>query len=129
MLAALLLAAIVAAPLGTASLFVRARPRTRTAGTWPTIRRLVLAPELRQRRRTDSAGAGRSKVHGDAERQESTPSRAANDRNSSLDLVMNGPEDLSPAPADHAARHPQTAHRRHLLPGAIDIIRDAGLAA
>ena len=43
MLAALLLAAIVAAPLGTASLFVRARPRTRAAGTWPTIRRFVLA--------------------------------------------------------------------------------------
>src|SRR6266568_3057831 len=43
MLAALLLAAIVAAPLGTASLFVRARRRARATGAWPAVRRFVLA--------------------------------------------------------------------------------------
>jgi len=49
MLATLLLAGIVAAPLGTAALFMPARRRTamrrrsRSAGTWPAFRRLVLA--------------------------------------------------------------------------------------
>ena len=43
MLSALLLAAVVAAPLGTGGLFLRARRRARPAGTWPAIRRLVLA--------------------------------------------------------------------------------------
>jgi cellulose synthase/poly-beta-1,6-N-acetylglucosamine synthase-like glycosyltransferase len=43
MLAALLLAGIVAAPLGSAGLFVRASQPARAVGTWPTIRRLVLA--------------------------------------------------------------------------------------
>jgi hypothetical protein len=42
MLAALLLAGIVAAPLGSAGLFVRANQRARAAGTWSTIRRFVL---------------------------------------------------------------------------------------
>jgi glycosyltransferase involved in cell wall biosynthesis len=43
MLAALVLAAVVAAPLGTASLFVRARQRAQAAGAWPAARRFVLA--------------------------------------------------------------------------------------
>ena len=43
MLAALLLAGIVAAPLGSAGLFVRARPRARVAGAWAASRRFVLA--------------------------------------------------------------------------------------
>src|SRR5215472_13563819 len=43
MLAALLLAGIVAAPLGSALLFVPAKRRVRGAGIWPAIRRLVLA--------------------------------------------------------------------------------------
>ncbi len=43
MLAALLLAGIVAAPLGSAGLFAGARPHARTAGAWPATRRLVLA--------------------------------------------------------------------------------------
>jgi phosphate/sulfate permease len=43
MLAALLLAGIVAAPLGSAGLFVRARPRPRVAGAWAASRRFVLA--------------------------------------------------------------------------------------
>jgi Glycosyltransferase like family 2 len=43
MLAALLLAGIVAAPLGSAGLFVRARSRTREAGAWAASRRFVLA--------------------------------------------------------------------------------------
>ena len=43
MLAALLLAGIVAAPLGSAGLFVRARSRTRAAGAWAASRRFVLA--------------------------------------------------------------------------------------
>ena len=43
MLAALLLAGIVAAPLGSAGLFVPARPRARVAGAWATSRRFVLA--------------------------------------------------------------------------------------
>ncbi|MBO0833040.1 MAG: glycosyltransferase, partial [Actinobacteria bacterium] len=43
MLAALVLAGVVAAPIGTASLLARARHRTRTAGAWPTARRLILA--------------------------------------------------------------------------------------
>src|SRR5580704_6230275 len=43
MLAALLLAGIVAAPLGSAGLFAPARRPRRTAGTWPSARRLLLA--------------------------------------------------------------------------------------
>ena len=43
MLAALLLAGIVAAPLGSAMLFLPAKRRTRAAGKWPAIRRFVLA--------------------------------------------------------------------------------------
>jgi glycosyltransferase involved in cell wall biosynthesis len=43
MLAALLLAGIVAAPLGSACLFLPIRRRARTTGTWPAIRRFVLA--------------------------------------------------------------------------------------
>jgi glycosyltransferase involved in cell wall biosynthesis len=43
MLAALLLAGIVAAPLGSAGLFVRTRSRTRGAGAWAASRRFVLA--------------------------------------------------------------------------------------
>jgi hypothetical protein len=43
MLAALLLAGIVAAPLGSAGLFVRARPRARVAGAWAVSRRFLLA--------------------------------------------------------------------------------------
>jgi cellulose synthase/poly-beta-1,6-N-acetylglucosamine synthase-like glycosyltransferase len=42
MLAALLLAGIVAAPLGSAGLFVGARQHARVAGRWPATRRLVL---------------------------------------------------------------------------------------
>src|SRR5205823_2071655 len=43
MLETLLLAAIVAAPVGSASLFLPARHRSRGTGTWPAIRRFVLA--------------------------------------------------------------------------------------
>jgi cellulose synthase/poly-beta-1,6-N-acetylglucosamine synthase-like glycosyltransferase len=43
MLAALLLAGIVAAPLGSAGLFLPVKRRVRGAGTWPAIRRFVLA--------------------------------------------------------------------------------------
>jgi len=43
MLAAILLAGIVAAPLGSAGLFVRASQPARAAGAWPAIRRLALA--------------------------------------------------------------------------------------
>jgi glycosyltransferase involved in cell wall biosynthesis len=43
MLAALLLAGIVAAPLGSVMLFLPAKRRVRGAGTWPAIRRFVLA--------------------------------------------------------------------------------------
>jgi cellulose synthase/poly-beta-1,6-N-acetylglucosamine synthase-like glycosyltransferase len=43
MLQAVLLAAIVAAPLGSASLFLRVRRRARGAGTWPAVRRFALA--------------------------------------------------------------------------------------
>jgi hypothetical protein len=43
MLETLLLAAIVAAPVGSASLFLPGRRRTRKAGAWSAIRRLVLA--------------------------------------------------------------------------------------
>src|SRR5437764_8009769 len=39
----LLLAGIMAAPLGSAGLFVPARRRIRTAGWWPSTRRLTLA--------------------------------------------------------------------------------------
>ncbi|HEV2371699.1 MAG TPA: glycosyltransferase [Streptosporangiaceae bacterium] len=43
MLGALLLAGIVAAPLGSLALLAPARRRSRVSGTWPTIRRFVLA--------------------------------------------------------------------------------------
>lgn len=43
MLQSLLLAALIAAPLGSAALFVPARLIDRGAGTWPAIRRVVLA--------------------------------------------------------------------------------------
>jgi hypothetical protein len=43
MLATLLLAGIVAAPLGTAALFVRGRRRTDGGGWWPSTRRLTFA--------------------------------------------------------------------------------------
>jgi cellulose synthase/poly-beta-1,6-N-acetylglucosamine synthase-like glycosyltransferase len=43
MLAALLLAGIVAAPLSSAGLFVPAKRRVSTAGAWPAARRFVLA--------------------------------------------------------------------------------------
>ena len=43
MLAALVLAGIVAAPLGTAGLLVQARRQSRSAGTWPAIRRFSFA--------------------------------------------------------------------------------------
>jgi hypothetical protein len=43
MLATLLLAGIVAAPLGSAGLFMPARRFARNAGFWPALRRLVLA--------------------------------------------------------------------------------------
>jgi hypothetical protein len=42
-LAALLLAGIVAAPLSSAALFLPVTRRRRVAGAWPAIRRLVLA--------------------------------------------------------------------------------------
>jgi glycosyltransferase involved in cell wall biosynthesis len=42
MLAALLLAGMVAAPLGSVLLFMPARQRRQAAGTWPAIRRIVL---------------------------------------------------------------------------------------
>jgi cellulose synthase/poly-beta-1,6-N-acetylglucosamine synthase-like glycosyltransferase len=42
-LAALVLAGIIAAPIGTAGLLVQARRRARTAGPWPAARRLILA--------------------------------------------------------------------------------------
>ena len=43
MLAALLLAGIVAAPLGSAGLFARARQRDRVTGSWAAARRFALA--------------------------------------------------------------------------------------
>ena len=43
MLQAMLLAAIVAAPLGSAALFLPARRHARDTGTWPAVRRFVLA--------------------------------------------------------------------------------------
>ncbi len=43
MLAAVLLAGIVAAPLSSAALFASANRRLKTTGTWPAIRRFVLA--------------------------------------------------------------------------------------
>ncbi|HUY50115.1 MAG TPA: hypothetical protein VMV92_31160 [Streptosporangiaceae bacterium] len=43
MLAALVLAGILAAPLGTAALLVRSKPRTRTAGAWPATRQFAFA--------------------------------------------------------------------------------------
>jgi cellulose synthase/poly-beta-1,6-N-acetylglucosamine synthase-like glycosyltransferase len=43
MLQAMLLAGIVAAPLGSAALFVPVRRHARSAGTWPAIRRFTLA--------------------------------------------------------------------------------------
>src|SRR5260370_28295741 len=42
MLQALLLAGVVAAPLGSAALFVPARLVDRGVGTWPAVRRVVL---------------------------------------------------------------------------------------
>jgi cellulose synthase/poly-beta-1,6-N-acetylglucosamine synthase-like glycosyltransferase len=42
-LAALVLAGIIAAPIGTAGLLVQARPRPRTSGAWPAIRRFSFA--------------------------------------------------------------------------------------
>jgi cellulose synthase/poly-beta-1,6-N-acetylglucosamine synthase-like glycosyltransferase len=42
-LGALVLAGIVAAPLGTAALLVRSKPPTRTAGAWPSTRRFAFA--------------------------------------------------------------------------------------
>jgi cellulose synthase/poly-beta-1,6-N-acetylglucosamine synthase-like glycosyltransferase len=42
-LAALVLAGIVAAPIGTAALLLRSRRRARTAGLWPAVRRLAFA--------------------------------------------------------------------------------------
>ena len=42
-LAALVLAGIVAAPVGTAGLLVQARRRSRTSGTWPAVRRFSFA--------------------------------------------------------------------------------------
>jgi cellulose synthase/poly-beta-1,6-N-acetylglucosamine synthase-like glycosyltransferase len=42
-LQAILLAGIVAAPLGSVALFLPARQHARNAGTWPAIRRLTLA--------------------------------------------------------------------------------------
>ncbi|MGE5293061.1 MAG: glycosyltransferase [Micromonosporaceae bacterium] len=43
MLAALVLAGILAAPLGTAVLLVRSKPRGRTTGAWPATRRFAFA--------------------------------------------------------------------------------------
>ena len=43
MLEALVIAGIVAAPLGSAGLFLPARPHIRVAGTWPAVRRFTLA--------------------------------------------------------------------------------------
>ena len=43
MLQAILLAAILAAPLGSVALFLPARRHTRNTGTWPATRRLILA--------------------------------------------------------------------------------------
>jgi cellulose synthase/poly-beta-1,6-N-acetylglucosamine synthase-like glycosyltransferase len=42
-LAALVLAGIVAAPVGTAGLLIRGRGRGRTSGTWPAVRRFAWA--------------------------------------------------------------------------------------
>jgi cellulose synthase/poly-beta-1,6-N-acetylglucosamine synthase-like glycosyltransferase len=42
-LAALVLAGVISAPIGTLGLLVQARRRSRTAGTWPTVRRLIFA--------------------------------------------------------------------------------------
>jgi cellulose synthase/poly-beta-1,6-N-acetylglucosamine synthase-like glycosyltransferase len=42
-LAALVLAGIIAAPIGTAGLLVQAPRRVRTAGTWPAVRRFAYA--------------------------------------------------------------------------------------
>jgi hypothetical protein len=42
-LAALVLAGIVAAPIGTAALLVQSRRRVRTSGTWPAVRRFAFA--------------------------------------------------------------------------------------
>jgi len=43
MLEALVIAGIVAAPLGSAALFLRAGRPARVAGAWPTVRRFTLA--------------------------------------------------------------------------------------
>jgi glycosyltransferase involved in cell wall biosynthesis len=42
-LAALVLAGIIAAPIGTAGLLIQARRRARSSGAWPAIRRFVFA--------------------------------------------------------------------------------------
>jgi cellulose synthase/poly-beta-1,6-N-acetylglucosamine synthase-like glycosyltransferase len=42
-LAALVLAGIIAAPIGTAGLLIQTRRRATTSGTWPAVRRLILA--------------------------------------------------------------------------------------
>lgn len=43
MLAALVLAGLIAAPIGTAGLLVQSRRRAATAGAWPAVRRFTLA--------------------------------------------------------------------------------------
>ena len=43
MLAALVLAGVISAPIGTLGLLIPARRRARTAGAWPAVRRLALA--------------------------------------------------------------------------------------
>ncbi|HEY2639995.1 MAG TPA: glycosyltransferase [Streptosporangiaceae bacterium] len=43
MLAALVLAGVIAAPIGTAALLVRSRRPARTAGFWPALRRVTLS--------------------------------------------------------------------------------------
>ena len=43
LLAALVLAGVIAAPIGTAALLVQARRRTRTSGFWPTTRRIAFS--------------------------------------------------------------------------------------
>jgi hypothetical protein len=60
MLQAMLLAALIAAPLGSAALFVPARLIDRGAGMWSAVRRLTLAYVRRhvdpRPRQTDGAG-------------------------------------------------------------------------
>jgi hypothetical protein len=42
-LAALVLAGLIAVPIGTAGLLVQSRRRAATAGAWPAVRRFTLA--------------------------------------------------------------------------------------